>query len=483
MPTLKGIRETALKTTRLRVGGLTCAGCQNKIEKKLRHTAGVISADVSYGAGTAVVSYDSDLITLEDIAGVIKSLDYQVPAGNERPEAGARRIAGLVIIIASLYFLLRQFGLLNLLAPGRLAETNMSYGMLFVIGLITSVHCVAMCGGINLSQCLPKGAARPNEGRLAAMRPGLMYNLGRLGSYTTVGFIVGALGSAITFSNNLQGVLKLIAGLFMVIMGLNLLGLFPGLRKLSPQLPKIFARKIDAEKAGSGNPLYVGWLNGLMPCGPLQAMQIYALSTGSPLTGALSMLLFALGTTPLVFGLGAVSSLLGQKFTQKATAVGAVLVVVLGLSMFSQGWSLSGFTLDWPAASAPATARNSESGGEAVIENGVQIVNSTLRSGRYPNITVQAKTPVKWIIEAPKGTINGCNNRILIKEYAIEHKFQAGRNVIEFTPVKTGTVRYSCWMGMIRGTITVLDGGGAAAAPESPSSALINKIKEERDNA
>ena len=181
--------------------------------------------------------------------------------------------------------------------------------MLFIIGLITSVHCVAMCGGINLSQCIPRsGQTFTDNSRFSAFRPAFIYNLGRVTSYTIIGFIVGTLGSAFTFSSTLQGILKLIAGILMVIMGINLLGIFPGLRKLNPGMPRIFANKIRDKKYSSTNPLIVGLLNGLMPCGPLQAMQIYALSTGNSWVGALSMFLFSLGTVPLMFGLGALSS-------------------------------------------------------------------------------------------------------------------------------------------------------------------------------
>lgn len=447
-----------IRTKSLRIGGMTCVSCQTKIEKKLRNTAGVIKAEVSYSSGTAVIAYDTDIISLRDISNVIQGLDYEVLAANERRTTGATRTIGLLIIIAALYVLLEQFGILNLLAPGMLAETNMGYGMLFVIGLVTSVHCVAMCGGINLSQCIPKGEKSGEEGRLSALRPSFLYNLGRVVSYTVVGFIVGALGSAITFSNTAQGVLKLVAGVFMVIMGINMLGLFPWLRKLNPRMPKIFARRINREKSKSKSPLIVGLLNGLMPCGPLQAMQIYALSTGSPIAGALSMLIFSLGTVPLMFGLGALSSALGKKFTKKVMTVGSVLVVVLGLSMLTQGWSLSGFSL-FSQGNAPISGNDLAGGPGIVVEDGVQIVNSTLSPGKYPDITVSAGTPVKWIIDAPQGSINGCNNRIIIREYGLEHKFSYGENIIEFTPTQTGTFRYSCWMGMIRGTINVVAAG------------------------
>ena len=60
------------------------------------------------------------------------------------------------------------------------------------------------------------------------------------------------------------------------------------------------------------------------------------------------------------------------------------------------------------------------------IEDGVQIINSTLSQGRYPNINVQKGIPVKWIIDAPQGSINGCNNRMIIRDLGIEYSFKTG---------------------------------------------------------
>jgi plastocyanin domain-containing protein len=101
-----------------------------------------------------------------------------------------------------------------------------------------------------------------------------------------------------------------------------------------------------------------------------------------------------------------------------------------------------------------------------------QIVNSTLSPGRYPAITVQQGIPVKWTINAPAGSINGCNNRMFIREYGIEHRFKTGENLIEFIPERTGRFTYSCWMGMIRSSITVTEAGTAAReGPPGPASA------------
>jgi plastocyanin domain-containing protein len=146
--------------------------------------------------------------------------------------------------------------------------------------------------------------------------------------------------------------------------------------------------------------------------------------------------------------------------------------------MFSYGWGLSGFNLGFIdkaiAAVNPSPRFGSTPGGSGegaftpVIENGVQIFNSTLRPGAYPAITVQQGVPVKWIITAPQGSINGCNNRMIIREYKIEHRFTPGENVIEFTPEKTGRFSYSCWMGMIRSSITVVEEGQALTGAGGP---------------
>ena len=66
--------------------------------------------------------------------------------------------------------------------------------------------------------------------------------------------------------------------------------------------------------------------------------------------------------------------------------------------------------------------------------------------------------PVRWIIDAPAGSINGCNYKMLLQAYDITYTFQEGENILEFTPTEPGTISYSCWMGMIRGTITVTGG-------------------------
>lgn len=443
----------------LQIGGMTCTSCEMRIESRLKKLEGVLEAKAIYSSSNVYVTYDADLIKLNIIIDAIEKLDYQVKSGKNDAEVidgnkvgkadnnqlPIKQLLGIGIIILAIYLVINNTVGFNFIPQ---VNQNMGYGILLVVGLITSLHCIAMCGGINLSQCVSYKYAEGENNRISKLKPSILYNSGRVISYTIIGGIVGALGSVISFSGAAKGIVAIISGLFMMIMGLNMLNIFPWLRKLNPRMPKIFRKKLRS-KDGKHGPFYVGLLNGLMPCGPLQAMQIYALGTGSFFSGALSMFLFSLGTVPLMFGFGALSSILSGKFTNRMMKVSAVLVLVLGIFMLNRGLALSGVNTAYAASGSTGNVAN--------IEGNIQVVTTNLESGRYAPIIVQKGIPVKWVIKAEKGDINGCNNRIIIPEYNVESsKLVPGENIIEFTPDKEGKFVYSCWMGMIRASINVV---------------------------
>ena len=469
-----------------KIKGMTCASCENRIERKLKNTKGIANAIVSYSKGTALVTYDPAEIDVRKITGIIADLGYEAvkPDQTETRRFNSIQVVGIFVILIALYILINRFGGFNLFNYFPQAKQGMGFGMLFVIGLLTSTHCVAMCGGINLSQCVPYKASNDRKSRFSGLTPSILYNTGRVISYTVIGGLVGALGSVVSFSSTGKGFIALIAGVFMVVMGLNMLNLFPWLRRFNPRMPKIFAAKINEQKR-SNKPLYVGLLNGLMPCGPLQAMQLYALSTGDPFKGALSMLIFSLGTVPLMFGLGALSTVLTKKFASRMMTVSAALVVILGVFMFSNGMALTGYAMPFtPGAGAQFSSAASASSGspdssgasdsqgaKAVISGGVQNVTSTLSARGYEPIVVQKGIPVRWDLKADPADLNGCNNGIVIPEYNVEKQLEPGDNIIEFTPDKSGVVLFSCWMGMIRSQITVADDlGDPAQVPQNDGS-------------
>ncbi len=426
----------------LAVKGMTCSGCERKIERKLKAVDGITSVSASYLNGTVNISFDENKVSLSTVKQSISALGYEVvDAGREK--VNYPLLAVIAIIILGTYILISRFGGLDIFNQFPEAEVGMGYAALFLIGLMTSVHCVGMCGGICLSQCVGvKG-----ESKAERIRPSFLYNLGRVISYTIIGAIVGAIGSVISFNGIMRGAVALFAGVFMVIMGLNMLDIFPFLRRFSLRMPKFLTGDLQGK---SNSPLFVGLLNGLMPCGPLQAMQLYALSTGDPIRGAISMFLFSVGTMPLMFGLGAVSSLLSKKFTAKIMAVSAVLVIILGVGMFNTGLSMSGFL-------GIGTEQSNVEGFEPIMEDGYQVVTIEVASRSYAAITVKKGIPVKFNLHAEAKNLNGCNNAIMIPKFGIEKPLKPGDNIVEFTPEETGVIPYSCWMNMIRSSITVVD--------------------------
>jgi len=155
-----------------------------------------------------------------------------------------------------------------------------------------------------------------------------------------------------------------------------------------------------------------------------------------------------------MFGLGAASSVLSGKFNHKMMKASAALVIVLGMVMANRGLALSCFSIPaMPFGTGSSTQGNSI----ATIRDGVQIVTTRLSPGRYEPITVRKDIPVRWIIKARKSDINGCNYEVIISKFNKTKKLEPGDNVIEFTPTESGTYTYSCWMGIIRSKITVVD--------------------------
>ncbi len=153
---------------------------------------------------------------------------------------------------------------------------------------------------------------------------------------------------------------------------------------------------------------------------------------------------------PLLLGFGAISALLSAKFNRRMLKASGVLVMVLGLVMFTRGMNLFGVTMP----GTPAAVRS----GVAVarLTDGYQEVRTTVESGQYHPFVVQKGVPVRWIVSATADELNGCNNPLTVPQYGIRKVLVPGDNLIEFTPLQEGTITYTCWMGMISSSIEVV---------------------------
>lgn len=427
-----------MKTT-LKIDGMTCPACEARVREALLRIAFIDSAEVHFETGMAQITHEIPLNDSE-IRNAIEEAGYQyggpvaLTTLQNQPSSQTSKWAfvGLLAVVL-LIFVISPASL----ATGLQLPPTLSYASLFMLGLLVSVHCIGMCGGIVLSQCLKSTHTH-------SFTAALLYNAGRVLSYTLVGALAGFLGSTFTISYGLKGSISIIAGLFMILMGLNLAGFFRAYAKF---LPRFKSKKLETT-----NPFAVGMLNGLMPCGPLQAMQLYALGTGSPMVGALSMFFFSLGTAPALLGLGTFSTFIGKRFNKQLIVVSGVLVIFLGIITIQRGLTLipiiSQIQFSQPAASEIT---------DSTVKEGYQTVKIDVKARGYGVIRVKKGIPVQFNLYAREEALNGCNNGIIIPSFNIEKTLAPGDNIVEFTPTEVGTYEYTCWMSMIRSKIIVVE--------------------------
>ena len=136
-------------------------------------------------------------------------------------------IGAVFVVLAAIALALQRF---HLLPRGLSVSDQMSYGLVFVIGLVASVSsCLAVTGGLLVALAAKYNEANPDLTDRQRLTPHVYFNAGRLISYTLLGGAIGALGSALTLSPAASGALTLLASLIMVLLGLNMLGLFPSI--------------------------------------------------------------------------------------------------------------------------------------------------------------------------------------------------------------------------------------------------------------
>lgn len=427
------------------VKGMTCSSCEKVIRKQAKSVEGVGEFDID-ASGKGRVRFDSSKTDIDVILDKIEEKGYSCFI----LEKSGNKFGWLGLILAIAGVLVLGYFLLQLSDKVQLPQISpsMSYGLLFLVGLLTGFHCVAMCGGFVVSYT----AKNAQEGR-SSHKSHFAYGVGKLISYTLIGAGFGFIGSVFAFTPLMRGIAGIVAGLFLVVFGLNMLNVFPVLKKIRLSTPSFVSRFVG-HKSKNSSPFVIGLLNGLMiACGPLQAIYIMAAGTGSVVEGAKLLFVFGLGTLPVMLGFGYLTSFISSKMANKILRASGVVVIILGLIMVNRGLALTGTGYD-VGSFIPGVS------GEAVINNvkdGVQEIRmDVLASGWSPDKFVLKKgVPVKWIIDGKE--ITGCNNAIQVPKLGLEFDIKPGVQVIEFTPNEEGVIPFTCWMGMITGKFIVKD--------------------------
>jgi sulfite exporter TauE/SafE/copper chaperone CopZ len=454
----------------LKINGMHCVSCKTLIEASLSSLSGVFLVKIDYPSGQTLMRIDEGKIGLDKIIAEIEKLGHKadfLEMSNKLENSDNHNFEikiikyiaafiGLIILVGG-YFLLQKAGAFQIFS--RLEDNNISYGLLFILGLLASFHCVGMCGGLIVTYSVECSEREPGLVQTESQKvwPHILYNFGRLVSYTIIGAILGGVGSFFGVNPYFSGFLTIFVGIFMLAMGISFIKKINFIEKIKSMAPSFIAKYLFAQRSTNKpkGPLIVGFLNGLMPCGPLQAVQFYALGTGSITKGALSMFSYALGTVFLMLGFGYFVSHISNQKVKKMMIISGIVVLILGLFMLNRG--LTNFGLGIKSLSNTNDIITERDNTNTSGTQDAQIIKMDLTyRGYVPNVfSVKRGVPVRWIINVKQ--MSGCTNAILLEKFNIKKDLKYGENIIEFTPTEIGEIPFSCWMKMVWGKFIVTE--------------------------
>jgi sulfite exporter TauE/SafE len=448
------------------------------IEDELMKVHGVKKAIVSEKRGVAEIHYkgileEAKIVEAVCAAGYTVGVSEKKPLFSKYPQDYVD-LGFAFLILTLLYLIGNALGLFNLSLKG-----GGNYGSLpivLLVGLTAGVStCMALVGGLVLAASARFVEKHPQATLLQKFKPHLFFNAGRIVSFFILGGIIGYAGSFFQLSTTTLGLLTIAVGAVMILMGLQLTEIFPRLNGLQFTLPKGISRalgiKEQSEKEYSHkNSFIMGASTFFLPCGFTQAMQLFAISSGSPITGALTMGVFALGTAPGLLGIGGLTSIVKGAFAKPFFKFAGLVVIFMAIFNISNGLNLSG--IDVNAFINPKITASTANDPNVTMENGIQIVKMTQTSSGYsPNsFTIKKGVPVKWIITSEDAFT--CAASIVSSKLGIRKNLEAGENVIEFTPTDAGQVRFTCSMGMYSGVFNIVDGENSTQAPQANAAAI-----------
>lgn len=326
-----------MKTYTFHVSGTHCASCKILIEDVLGEQESIKNVQVNLKRETVELETESDQ-SPESLASLltekIKKNGYTLSVEkldkvNDSNGDVIWKAIPLGLAFLVLFFLLQKSGILNLGIGGKTTPVTS-----FIIGLIASVSsCLAIVGGLVLSL-----SAKVSQDNVSDTKTFLLFHTGRLVSFAILGGALGLIGNAIGINFTFTAILGIVASVVMLMLGLNLVGVFAKNKITLHSGVFNFFRRIEHK---TFTPLIIGFATFFLPCGFTQSMQVVAVSSGSFVSGMLIMFAFALGTLPMlaVLSFGSASFAHGKHAPLFFKSAG---VVVIGLGIFALLSGLAG---------------------------------------------------------------------------------------------------------------------------------------------
>lgn len=331
----------------------------------------------------------------------------------------------------------------------------MDLWIIFITGLtVGGLTCLAVQGGLLASTIAAREEEDLEEGKQKkhTIYATVAFLVSKLIVYTLLGFVLGAFGGALNISSNVQTVMQFVAGIYMIAIALDLLKVHPIFRYAVIQPPRFLTRFIRNQSRSKDifAPAFIGALTIFIPCGTTLAMETLAISTANAFLGAAIMFTFILGTMPVFFGVGFLTTILGDNFKGKFLKLAGVLVLYLGIVSANSALAAGGMSfieIDF-SGSESSNLQN------ATVKQDVQInITSWGYSPSY--IKVKKDQPVNLTLKSKDAF--SCALAFRIPSLGISKNLAPNdTQLISFTPTKTGQISFTCSMGMYRGIIEVI---------------------------
>lgn len=326
-----------MKNYTFHVAGTYCASCKILIEDILNNQEIIKNARVNLKK--EIVNFDTDSDTApEDLARLLTdkikphgyTLSVEKIVAEKQPDDAIWQALPIGLLFLALFFLLQKSGILNLGLGGKTTPVTS-----FIIGLIASVSsCLAIVGGLVLSL----SAKVMKDDGSSTKKPFVLFHMGRVLGFALLGGLLGLIGKAIGVNFMFSAILGLVASTVMILLGLNLVGVFKKNNLTLPSHLFSYFRKVEHATIA---PVIVGVGTFFLPCGFTQSMQVAALSSGSFVSGMELMLAFAVGTLPML-ALLSFSSVSFGKSKHASLFFKSAGVVVIGLGIFALLAGLAG---------------------------------------------------------------------------------------------------------------------------------------------
>jgi uncharacterized protein len=444
----------------IHIKGMHCVACEKLLEEELSQVPFVKKVEADRKKGQVWIYWknlEPNSLALEEI---IRKIGYEPYEKNEREVIKNKNKINwwdwinAFLIVGILIFIFKIFQGSGILDGIDLGGKNITYGISFIIGLVASVSsCLAVVGAVVIafSEKYKNEKTTLFEG---AVKPNLLFHLGRLITFFVLGGTLGLIGGEINISGNLISIFTIIIAFIMGWLGLNILGILPSISNLGITVPKSLSGSWSTlrESNHKAAPTLLGGLTFFLPCGFTQSMQIFALTSGSFLTGGITMFLFALGTVPALLALGITASWTKTKGIDAFRKVAGLLVLFFAVYTLSSGLALMGIKDNVLSSSQKQSDKNSDSSLPSIQ---AQIVEMHITSrGFEPSVLkIKKDVPVRWIIKGDQ--VTSCTNKIIVPSLNITKSISFGENIVTFTPAASGEIPFSCWMGMVRGKFIV----------------------------